>query len=384
MTPEPFLKGMDTDTYLRQHVEELSSTRVVSATLGACLAHDHPFKSLVNFASVSLNVFSRNYLPQLTRLPSQTFAPNLQQSYSPDKNTALLTDIIQREANSDQPFFAFTNYMDTHRPYQAPPDLQEKHLGRRLSRAEFERLNFDVAPPWDFVRLVQNDAVDDTDVETLKQLYAASIESVDRHLARLLEALGDADIREETMVVVLGDHGENLGESDEMGRRRFGHEASISDALARVPLVIDGAGGAKEITQYTSLKDLYGFLTAVSDPEQSIDALDIDRLTSDRVLCEYPALGDNSFYEEYPDIDRSYLRHRVEMDSVAVYQDDWRVVVESDGTELAFRRGNRTDSENAPSAVRDVARNACEQLAAISGANTTPETTARLKELGYL
>lgn len=383
-TPEPFPKGLDTYTYLRSHTDKMSASEMATSVIRACLIHNYPLQSSLNLASVGINAFSRRYLPQLTRIPHQTFVPNPQHSYSPEKNTALLEKMIHREAPSDQPFFAFANYMDTHRPYQSPPDLQRKHLGHRISKSEFERLNDDVAAPWEFIRLVQNDAVDDSDLETLRHMYAASVESVDRHIQRLVDAVDEAGIRDETVIVVVGDHGENLGETDCMGRQRFGHEASISDALARVPFVISHPKLEGDIEELVSVKDVYDFLLLASDSEAPMKDISLTELASEQVVCEYPALGDSEFYDRYPDIDRSYLRQRVSMNSVAAYEDDWRIVVESDGTELAFHDGKQAEIETAPTTIVRTARDACEQLSTFSGVDMVTETKSRLKELGYL
>ena len=383
-TPEPFQKGLDTYTYLRNTVGELPPLSAAGSVTKACLNHSHPIKSLCNPASVGTNTVVRRYAQPLTRIPFQTFAPNPQHTYAPEKNTEFLEEVIRTEADSNQPFFAFANYMDTHRPYQAPADLQKKHLGRELSKPEFERLNDDVAAPWEFIRLVQNDAVNEDDVETLRRLYAASVESVDRHIDRLIKTLERNGILEETAIVIVGDHGENLGETDEMGRRRFGHEASISHANASVPFVIVHPELEATIEQPVSVKNVFEFLMQVSDPEVPIDDISPVTLTSDRVVCEYPALGDQSLYDTHSDIDSKYLRQRVSMDSVAAYQDDWRVVVESDGTEVAFKSGKQIDFADAPSELVDAAQDACMQLSKLSGDEISSEIESRLSELGYV
>jgi arylsulfatase A-like enzyme len=385
-TPEPFVDGMDTYTYLRNEVGERSALQVMGSITKRCLTHEHPLQSIANLGNVGINAVSRRYLPFLTRLPHQTFAPNPQHTYLPEKNTKLLTEIIEKRSTADQPFFAFVNYMDTHRPYQAPADLQRKHLGRELSKSEFERLNDKVGAPWGFVRLVQNDDVRDEDVETLRRLYAASVESVDRHIRRLLASLESADIREETIVIIVGDHGENLGETDEQGRTRFGHEASISDYVARVPMIVSTPATESQVDEIASIKDVYGYLLKASDPECSTADLSPQDLVSERAFCEYPALPDKTFYEKYPDIDRRYLSQRVETDSVAAYGDEWRIVIESDGTELAFRSQQQEDIEKAPADLVAAARETCETLSSMWSVDeiTSQQTRDRLEELGYL
>ncbi len=67
------------------------------------------------------------------------------------------------------------------------------------------------------------------------QAYHAVVEDIDRQLGDILQALGP--LREETLVVVLSDHGEELGEVD-----AYGHGWSVAEALTWVPLVAAGPG----------------------------------------------------------------------------------------------------------------------------------------------
>lgn len=384
-TPEPFVSGMDTYTFLQNRREETSKHSLIVETSLACLSHDRPVRSVANLCSVGVNALARNSLGPLTRIPHPIFAPTLPDTYSAEKNTRRIEELIKSGAKSDDPFFVFTNYMDAHRPYTPPPTLQEKHLGEELSKAELHRLNEEVAAPWSFVRLRQEEEVDRDDVEQLRELYAASVEYVDRHLGRLLKTLEEEGVRDETLIVVTADHGENLGETDSMGRCRFGHEASISDVLARVPLVIQHpALDSDDSGEYVSLKDLYTLVTSISDPDTEMRAVNIGDLHSDRVTCQYPALGDSSFYDRYPDIDRSYLQQRVTMDSVAVYEDNWRVVAESDGTRLAERDGQRTDIGEVSGDVLEAAEIVLEELGRMNEDSASAKTSSRLEDLGYL
>lgn len=384
-TPEPFVSGMDTYSFLQNRLEEMTKRSLIAETSLACLSHDRPVRSVANLCSVGVNALARNSIRPLTRIPHPIFAPTLPDTYSAEKNTRRIEQLIKSGANGDDPFFVFTNYMDAHRPYTPPPTLQEKHLGEELPKAELHRLNEEVAAPWSFMRLLQEEEIDRDDVEKLRGLYAASVEFVDSHVGRLLTALEEEGVRDETLIVVTADHGENLGETDSMGRRRFGHEASISDVLARVPLVIqhpaldrDESGG------YVSLKDLYSFVSSASDPRIEMKDVDVEDLHSARVSCQYPALGDRSFYDRYPEIDRSYLRHRVAMDSVAVYEDNWRLVAESDGTRIAERDGRRTDVEDVPADLIEAAGTVLEELGGLNEGSTSARTSARLEDLGYL
>src|SRR5207249_2219730 len=65
--------------------------------------------------------------------------------------------------------------------------------------------------------------------------YDEEIATADREIARLLQAL--EPIRNETLIVAAGDHGEAFGEHGE-----FAHSIFVYDTTLRVPLVMSGPG----------------------------------------------------------------------------------------------------------------------------------------------
>ncbi|MEZ4367701.1 MAG: sulfatase [Kofleriaceae bacterium] len=71
------------------------------------------------------------------------------------------------------------------------------------------------------------------EIERLRAIYDSTLSYQDDQLGRLLAALERLGIREQTMIIVTADHGDELFEE-----RRCGHGASLRDSLARVPLLI--------------------------------------------------------------------------------------------------------------------------------------------------
>jgi len=94
---------------------------------------------------------------------------------------------------SERPFFAWVHLFDPHDPYE-PPE------------------GFDVGQPYD-----------------------GEIAFVDHQIGRLLDGLEASGELESTFVVVLGDHGESLGEHGEATHGLF-----LYDATMRVPLIVAG------------------------------------------------------------------------------------------------------------------------------------------------
>ncbi|PYQ23731.1 MAG: hypothetical protein DMF79_03185 [Acidobacteria bacterium] len=96
------------------------------------------------------------------------------------------------------PFFAWVHFYDPHAPYAPPPPFRERFADRP---------------------------------------YDGEIAFTDEQLGRVVGALREAGHAEDTLVLVLADHGEGLGEHEEAG-----HGILIYESTLRVPLIVSGPG----------------------------------------------------------------------------------------------------------------------------------------------
>jgi len=67
--------------------------------------------------------------------------------------------------------------------------------------------------------------------------YDTGVRYVDDHIGDLLDALDQAGVREETLVMLSADHGENLGEQN-----IYGDHVTADEATCRLPLIVTGPG----------------------------------------------------------------------------------------------------------------------------------------------
>jgi len=82
------------------------------------------------------------------------------------------------------PFFLWIHLYDPHAPYN---------------------------PPREFIRATNHESR----VPSIEQRYEGEIRYADAHIARVFEWLNAHAMREHTLIVVVGDHGEGLGEHGE-------------------------------------------------------------------------------------------------------------------------------------------------------------------------
>jgi arylsulfatase A-like enzyme len=141
---------------------------------------------------------------------------------------ALLEWLDGRE--SSKPFFAFLNLMEAHWPWHPTRSERLLFMDKELVEHSYEMdLSFGARWAWSFGVGHYSDA----DLAATSGLYDASIRRLDEVTGVLLGSLQERHLEASTAVVLLSDHGENLGDHGLLG-----HEYSLHDSLVRVPLLI--------------------------------------------------------------------------------------------------------------------------------------------------
>ncbi len=130
------------------------------------------------------------------------------------------------EKNDAAPYFLYVHYMDVHMPYR-PPRPYRFLYGRENSRMKPLELN---GPP--------KSRVDLRRVGRTINLYDGQINYWDDRFQELIGAVSGPDGLENTVVVVVADHGDEFYEHG-----GFGHGYTVYDGVIRVPLVVVGAQG---------------------------------------------------------------------------------------------------------------------------------------------
>lgn len=135
--------------------------------------------------------------------------------------------IAALEARDARPFFLFAHYFDPHYEYldHREHDWADGYQGWLREQNDFENL------------LKIRHLVEAPEVEWLSALYHEEIAHTDAQVGRLLDWLSAAGLADDTLVIVVADHGEEFAE-----RGNFGHTISLYEEQLAVPLLILAPG----------------------------------------------------------------------------------------------------------------------------------------------
>ncbi|WP_423995260.1 sulfatase-like hydrolase/transferase [Halorubrum trapanicum] len=130
--------------------------------------------------------------------------------------------------DTDEPFFLWVHYMDTHTPYVPAPryirEVSDGIVGTHQMLHAHARTSLGLE-------------VGERTLRELRTLYQATVRQVDASVGRLLDSLDDAGVADDTAVLLAGDHGEEFQEHGHLA-----HYPKLYDELIHVPLVADVPG----------------------------------------------------------------------------------------------------------------------------------------------
>jgi arylsulfatase A-like enzyme len=147
----------------------------------------------------------------------------------PAENASRLRDLEAQATafieTADAPFFCWVHFMDTHTPYVPAPAHVRAVSDGEVGTPRMLRAHLNVG---------LGRSVGDRTLHDLQTLYRGAARQVDASVGRLLAALEERGIRDETTVIVAGDHGEEFQEHGHLA-----HYPKLYGELIEVPLIVD-------------------------------------------------------------------------------------------------------------------------------------------------
>ena len=160
-----------------------------------------------------------------------------------------------RRRDPDQPFFLMASYLRPHPPFDAPQCYFDLYRDKEL-RPPF-------VGTWESDEYLRRDGrifdsrTGPADAELIRQAqigYYACITHLDHQIGRLIMALAEHEVYDNTVILFTSDHGEEFNDSK---LNYWGHNGNFSQAQIKIPLVIHWPGMApKEFQHRTTAYDV--------------------------------------------------------------------------------------------------------------------------------
>ncbi|MEZ4637264.1 MAG: sulfatase-like hydrolase/transferase [Caldilineaceae bacterium] len=180
------------------------------------------------------------------------------------------------------PWFALVHYLEAHLEYK-PPASWAKHtdnwpLAQKLLAADQLRLCYR--------HITGAERLNEEELRVWGQLYAAEVAYQDHALGRLIDWLRQSGRLDDTLVIVVADHGESLGEQGLLN-----HLYGLYDPLIHVPLVMRGPGvrRGQRVSGLVQTSDIYGTVLSAAGIATASDRPSLldEAAQRDFVVSEY-------------------------------------------------------------------------------------------------
>lgn len=267
--------SMFTSRYPQEHGAKLNGFAVPSDTKFLFLPQILQRHNYTNGAFVSAWPLTK----KLTKIDQyfDVYDEDLSRSYQMINSMRYAEDVTPRAIewigqNKDKPFFAWVHYFDPHSPY----DFRE----------EFEVTKTTGKP--DRTKERGQDVV----LDDLKA-YNSEIKYTDHWVGKLVDAVDEMGLKENTIVVIVADHGESIGE-----RGYQGHSHCLYENVVHIPMIFRMPGAIEagkvvdsKVTTLDLLPTLVDLSVKKANPKAKIPTEYVGRslaknLTSDAPLAD--------------------------------------------------------------------------------------------------
>lgn len=294
------------------------------------------------------------------------------------RDTATIENVQKQISGADEPFCYFVHLNVAHWPYHPPAPDHKAFSDRSLLELS-----------WNFLqqrRLYERRTeiymdqfrVSDRVVEGMRELYRGCVHYCDRLVGQLFDSLSNNCLEEQTIVIVFGDHGDNIGDEG-----LFGHHFSVADSVVRVPLLIfDPTGQLEpdEISTPVQLTDIYPTLLnicRVEHPETRSFSL-VDEEYRDAAYVYYSTPP--SFIDR---IEGSCRGQLPETERYAVWKSPTDRLTWLPNSNNVSQNGNNSDSD----ALLDQLRSHKDSLVSVPprrDSSLSEDIQKNLKQMGYI
>ena len=289
---------------------------------------------------------------------------------------ATLAKLKQKE----QPFFLAVGMAKPHLPFVAPKKYWDLYNPNDIYVPAYQKLPAG-APEFvghnnselkSYADIPNDGAIDDATARHLRHGYYAAISYMDAQVGLILDALEKEGLVENTIIVLWGDHGWQLGEHG------LWHKHTNFEIAARAPLLISMPGQKAAGRKSASLAEFIDIYPTLADACGLAKPKDIDGVSLRPILDDADAKVRPVAISQYPrsDAGKSLMGY-------SIRDDRWRLVLWRDRKDNSIHATELYDEANDPHETVNVATKAehAEVIARLSKfipapiAPATPENT---------
>jgi arylsulfatase A-like enzyme len=211
---------------------------------------------------------------------------------------------LDEERDPQKPYFLFVNLIEPHMPYRPPFEAAEPFISPREVWQASMQAFFPAGQSPAFTtnrHYSRKRPLDDDEWARLRALYEGELRATDAIVQQIVARVDQASDPKNTLVFLLSDHGENLGDHGHIT-----HVFNLYDTNLKIALLARGPGlapGTQE-KKLVQIVDLYPTILRAAglEPEPGITGIDLrGKLPEARLLSaslDYPKLSFDTFSQE--------------------------------------------------------------------------------------
>lgn len=232
-----------------------------------------PYKNVFDYNGHRSEMY---YVPQVSQLPAEAHPTQ----WIGDKSVEYINAF-----DSEKPMFLVSSFIHPHPPFCPPAPWNKLFRSEDLPDPFVPESTPELKPllhkAFDCDRL----GIGRIDAKRLKNFYYASLSFVDYQIGRIVKALKEKGIYDDTLILFISDHGECLGDYRNMGKR------SMLSPASRIPFIMKVPGmGHSHRSDAVSLVDIAPTLLSyigVDYDRSEYDGKNIIREEGDVVFSQY-------------------------------------------------------------------------------------------------
>ena len=226
------------------------------------------------------------YMPQISQLPAKDHPT----AWIADKSVEYI-----EQCDPDRPMLLVSSFIHPHPPYCPPSPWQKLYREDPPAPLEVEKEELDKF--WDMIgdrcgceRLQMSRQ----DVLRSKNFYYACMSFVDYQVGRIIQALKDKGMYDDTLILFASDHGDMIGDYNAIGKR------AMVDSSSRIPFIIHYPSmGHEERYEPCSLVDVAPTILSyagVPYDEGEYDGVDLFKPHDRKYVYSQHGCGDKGTY----------------------------------------------------------------------------------------